>query len=514
MKQRLLGFFRGRNFSSGVLVAIIVAIAVFVNAIAYTLVSGLGLYFTFDSGEPLSITDGASDTFAEAKKDGKSIEIIFCMYKNEVENHDTGSLVHQTAELLQQKYPDFITIKYVNAITRLDSEGKPFDFSYFEKQINESTGEEITNYFSSTTVIINRRQSDGMGNEASPSFRVLTDKYTGSGFADFYSLNENYEAISFNGEEVFTAMCSWVIRDEHKNAYFTVGHGETPDATLYNALLCAGYYVNEIDLKQREVPNNADLVIIVNPRNDIERAADGSSVRAELNKLESYRDRGGNFFIMTDPYATNIPTLTEFVASFGVAPMLTEDGRTQLIKDTRDAITTDGFTIIADYADNAMSKAMKTAAGLTESAVVVRNASPLALSGNAQALLVSSEASVCQAGGKTTDSEGGYAIAAYSTVKNGEEPEASLFFTSSVYLLANDAMITDGYTNKDFLYSVFGETFDGGDMPYGCTPVVYDTGILENLTLGTKILFTSIVLAIPVIIAGVGVFVVVRRKNR
>ena len=513
MKQRLLGFIRGRNFASGVLVAIIVAIAVFVNAIAYTLVSGLGLYFTFDSGEPLSITDSASDTFNTALSEGKKIEIIFCMYEDDVKEHDTGALVYKTAKLLEEKYPEFITLKYVNAITRLDSAGRAFDFTRFATQVNESTGEKITNYFTTTSVIINCIKTDGMGNEAN-TFRVLTDKMTGSGFGDFYSINSNYEADSFNGEEIFTAMCSWVIMDEHKSAYVTIGHGETPDVTLYNALLCAGYYINELDLKRNEVPANADLVIISNPKNDIERAADGSSVRAELDKLVSYRDRGGNFFIMMDPYAKKLPALTSFISDFGIAPKLTDDGRTQLIKDTRSAITNDGFTVIAGYTDGDIGDELKAAAGLTETAVIVREASPLSLSGDAQALLVSSSSSVCQAGGETTDREGSYAIAAYSTKESGDGATASLFFTSSVYLLASDAMISDGYTNKDFLYSVFDVIFDGGDMPYGCTPVVYDTGILENLTLGTKILYTSIVMAVPTLIAGAGVFVVVRRKNR
>ncbi|MBQ7356048.1 MAG: Gldg family protein [Clostridia bacterium] len=513
VKQRLLGFVGSRNFSSGVLVAIIVAIAVFVNAIAYTLVSGFGLYFTFDSGEPLSITDGARDTFAEAKGEGKQIEIIFCMYEDDVKEHDTGALVYRTAKLLEEKYPDFIKIKYTNAITRLDSEGKPFDFGRFATQINESTGETITNYFSSTSVIINCKKSDGMGNVAE-SFRVLTDKVTGSGFGDFYSINGSYEALSFNGEEIFTAMCSWVIRDEHKSAYVTVGHGETPDATLYNALLCAGYYINDLDLKRNEVPSNADLVIIANPKNDIERAAEGSSVRTELQKLISYKERGGNFFIMMDPYATKLPALTSLVSGFGISPSLTDEGAPQLIKDNRDAITNDGFTIVAGYADGVTTDKMMAAAGISEPAVIVRNASPLSLSGNARPLLVSSPASVCQAGGETTDREGSYAIAAYSTAENGENPAASLFFTSSVYLLANDAMITDGYTNKDFLYSVFDVIFDGGDMPYGCTPVVYDTDILENLTLGTKILYTAIMMAVPTVVLALGIFVVVRRRNR
>jgi hypothetical protein len=352
-----------------------------------------------------------------------------------------------------------------------------------------------------------------MGN-ATSSFRVITDKITATGYANFFALDAGYNAISYNGEEIFTAVCSWVIRDEHQSAYVTTGHGENPDATLYNALLCAGYYVNEIDLKQEEVPDNADLLIIANPTNDFERAAEGSTHRAELDRLVAYRNRGGRFFVTMDPYARRLPTLTAFISEFGVAPKLTSDGRTQLVKDTGSAITNDGFTVIADYSSDEVSREMLTRSKLTDAAVVIKNASPLALSGNARAILTSSPSAICQAGGETTDRDGGYALAAYSTFDNGTAEDASLFFTSSVYLFANEAMITDGYTNKDFLYSVFDVVFDGGDMPYGCTPVVYDTEILENLTLGTKILYTAMIMAVPAAIAIVGAVIVVRRKNR
>ena len=256
------------------------------------------------------------------------------------------------------------------------------------------------------------------------------------------------------------------------------------------------------------------MLIIANPTNDIERTAEGSTLRTELDRLNDYKSRGGSFFIMTDPYSKKLPTLTEFVASFGISPSLTDDGQVQIIKDSRDGITNDGFTVVASLADAKTSADMQSAAGLSSSSVIVRNASPLKLSGNAEALLVSSGSSICQAGLETTDREGGYAIAAYSTAENVGAPDARIFFTSSVYLFANDAMITDGYSNKDFLYSAFDVIFEGGDMPYGCLPVVYDTGVLENLTLGTRILYTAIIMAIPTALAVVGVAVVIRRRNR
>jgi hypothetical protein len=153
---------RGRNFSSAVLITIILDIVIFANAIAYTLVSGFGWYFTFDSGEPLSITDSAEETFAEAKADGKTIDIIFCMYEDDVKYHDMGSFVYRTAKMLEEKYPDFINLRFVNALTRIEEEnGALFDFEKYRTQENESTGETITNQFTESSVIVDCKKTDG-----------------------------------------------------------------------------------------------------------------------------------------------------------------------------------------------------------------------------------------------------------------------------------------------------------------------------------------------------------------
>ena len=89
-----------------------------------------------------------------------------------------------------------------------------------------------------------------------------------------------------------------------------------------------------------------------------------------------------------------------------------------------------------------------------------------------------------------------------------------MIFIPSVYIAAADAIITNGYSNKDFLYSVFDEYFEAGEMPYGCNSVVTATGLLENLTMGTIRIYTALIMAVPAALAVVGAVVIVRRKNR
>jgi hypothetical protein len=185
-----------------------------------------------------------------------------------------------------------------------------------------------------------------------------------------------------------------------------------------------------------------------------------------------------------------------------------------MIKDTYNAITTDGFTLVTEYADNVIAKNISNRVSrYTDGDVIVREASALDLSGNAKPLLVTSSASVLEADGKTISRDGSYCVAAYTETpaKNGS---SKIFVVPSIYLAVSDSLITNGYSNKDFVYALFEEFYGAGNMPYGCKAVVYDNQILENLTMGTARLYTVIALMIPVCIAAAGAVIIIKRKNR
>ena len=212
--------------------------------------------------------------------------------------------------------------------------------------------------------------------------------------------------------------------------------------------------------------------------------------------------------------------LESFISSFGIGFISDESGERVTVKDQRNAITTDGFTLVADFASEALASEMKNTirerSGDEDGRVILRGVGALALdeSSGAEAILLSSSTSVLEAGGETLDNDGSYVIAAYSTFANDLSDEASMFVMSDGMLTASDAIVTDGYSNKDFLYSMFDKLFDKGDMPYGCKSIIYNESVLENLTMGRAKTYTALLLAIPVVICVVGVFVLVRRKNR
>ena len=322
---------------------------------------------------------------------------------------------------------------------------------------------------------------------------------------------------SYNGEEVFASSVMWALRRDKGKAYFTSGHGETANMIMQTILNSAGYEVEQIDLRKRDVPEDAELLFISNPIADFERGAEGSAVITEYDRLKSYAERGGKFYVVLNCYSKELPVLESFVADFGITYRKNEDGAKAIIKESSNAITADGFTLVAEYADGELSAEMKDKiVSHTDGNgnVIMREVVALDLTGNAKPLLVSSSTSVLQANGETIDRDGNYVISAYSTVKNDYAEDAKLFFMFDGNVTANDAIVTNGYSNRDFLYSLFDVFYDKDGMPYGCRSVVFNDLKLENLTMGTARVYTAILLAIPVALAAVGTVVIIRRKNR
>lgn len=515
IKKKLSAYFKSRNFSSLLLVSIVICAVVFLNMILYTLTNAFGWYLYSPEEIDLSISD-ASDALFEDVPTGVEVTVTFCMFESELREHATGRYVYRTAKQFAEKYPDLITLKYANIYTKVYDDAESTRF-YPEKYAKGTypDGEEYENLIYPTSVIFECRQTDG-GNVIRESFKVVTDTYTSVGFGDFSTLESASGSVtetSYNGEEVFASMVNWVITKEHGTAYVTMEHSELADPSLYRALTYAGYYVRELNLKEESVPSDASLLVISNPRHDFERGAPGTVT--EYERLVEYRERGGSFYVTFDPLADKLPVLESFLADFGVSMDYT-DGERALVKDTVSGIPGDGFTLVAKYGDSELAEAMKAKTEADRGGVLLRALAPIELDADkgAVGILYSSPAATLHRGGGTVDSNGSYALAATSIYENRSGEKSRLFFTAGVYLTSSDNMITEGYSNKSFLYSLFEEFYGQGKMPYGCRSVIYENTLLENLTMGTATVFTVIMLAIPTLLLAVGVVVIIRRKNR
>lgn len=514
---------RSRNGSSGVFTAMLLAVVIAVNVVVYALAQSFGWYFSPIFEVDLSVSGSTDILFTEANEAVRSGEmekvvINFCMARDELEVHDPGMYVLRTAENLAERYPDLIELEFLNVYRQVDSKGNSVDISKYMKR------EGMDDAVILDTSVIFTHEKGGEEN-----FKLVTDYYTADGFSSFFTMKSDLTVTSYNGEEIISAMVSWVLHDEHPTAYITVGHGETSSSSLTALLTCAGYNIELIDLstidaaKEAELlANPANLVLVSNPTSDFGKAKEGR--RDEIERLKTFIEGGGNLYVTFDPYVKrkNILELTTFLEEYGIGISSTEvDGYVarDIVRDRENAISPDGFTIIAEFADGVTAEKIATIAKTYGSGkVLVRESAALEIkeSGKAVAypILKSSDSSVCEVGGSVTDKSGGYTVAAGATVSGEGGRDGSVFVCSSTFLTADDVIVTEGYSNKDFVYSVFAEMFGSHTPPYGTNSIVSSTGRLEGLTMGVANVYTTVAMLIPAAIAVVGAVLIIKRKNR
>jgi hypothetical protein len=229
-------------------------------------------------------------------------------------------------------------------------------------------------------------------------------------------------------------------------------------------------------------------------------------------------ERGGNIYVAIDPYSEKLHVLENFIAKYGIEiPSVEKDGKDYryIVKDTTNAITADSFTIVTEIAQNEYASALGDKVSLyTDSNVIVKDVAALKLSGSATEVFVTSESSAVYTGSESVNGDGKYCVGAVSVQNTENDGKSTIFVMPSIYLTANDAVVTTGYANRDFIYVMFEDIFGASSVPHGCNMLYTSTNMLENLTMGTARTITALLLSIPAVLAVIGSIVVVRRKNR
>lgn len=496
--ERIRAWLVGRSGVAFYLTALLVAVVIALNALVYALTDRYQLYLYAPEREGDIISDASELYFERAMIGGRRVEITFCQDEGRLKQHPTGSFVLATAMSLAERHPDFLSVRFVNCITGYDENGEYVDLSKY----TEDGKRPITD----SSVIF----------ECEGNFRVLTDTMSSAGFSDFFTLTSTGEAYAYNGEEVLASMICWVTEAEHKTVYFTENHGERADISLNSALVCSGFYVDTINLRREEIPEDAALVVISNPTTDFERSAGAT---AELDRLEKYMQRGGNLYVALDPVVKRLPNLEDYLATkgFELSGGAVESGAIarDIVRDDRNGIPPDGYSFVATPADNGVSEGIfALIEKYTEGRVAVESAAALKLSQGAVPLLQSSPNSVTVRGGEISDTEGSYAIVGYNEITNIDGISHRVIVVPNVSLTSTELMTSDVYVNKGFIISAMSELFGGSSTPIGAHTVLYESTALRDFTLGTARLFTAIIMAVPTALAVVGAVVIIKRKNR
>ena len=99
--------------------------------------------------------------------------------------------------------------------------------------------------------------------------------------------------------------------------------------------------------------------------------------------------------------------------------------------------------------------------------------------------------------------------------REGENGNSSVFVIPSVYMTASDAMLSNTYSNREFLLGTLAEVFgDEGMKPYGVRAVQTQTDLIEDLSLREARWFTVLCFVPVVALIAVGAFILIRRKHK
>ena len=548
------------------LTALIIAAIIIVNALTSLLVQKFGLYVDLTPDLHFTISDECYDLIGaeieddnltpiemvkkfrtdnkaynqanglskgdEGWKDEEvSINIVFLTEKDKLQGEATTNYVVVNAEELRAKYPDYIKIEYVDAVTHP---------SRFIKYLNSNT-----DTIEEDSVII----------ECGTEFRIRT-------LRSFYVFQNDETPTAYNGEKAFASSILAVTRAEAPLACYTTNHGEefpqsnivdTP-APFITSLEDAGYEVRPIDLSKEDIPAECRILIVFDPKNDFISDKDGINDVSELDKLDTFLYNRNSLMVFMEPdsYTGRLNNFEDFLEEWGLS--IARQGEDHyMLSDDASSLMGNKSVLVGDYSksDIATSWMSNMLNRATPPKVIFPNAAALTYADGYDRKLITSEKDesvqyyigysathgrtvydLFYAAEGTTATIGGLEIGQstktnpYSlmsvSVETFTEQEFSGSITDSAYVLlcgttefaSEKYLSSNTYGNADFMLTAL-QMAGREPVPVGLAYKEFANYTIESITSAEATTYTVIFTLAPIVIAFVaGVFVIVRRKNR
>ena len=267
------------------------------------------------------VIDVADAHNAQQSSESKKLVITFCEESDVITQEDWKKYVHDSALQIQKLFPNHIEINYLNIWE------------------NPSLAREMGVTSTSSLVC------------------SFGDRHEAMDMRDFYIYDNanSSNVIAYNGEKIISALLMRAVQDTSPICYFTANHGEAFDGYEFmRTVVESGYNIGFLDLANDAIPDDCELLITFDPKQDLV-AADGISSDSEVEKLEAYMSSGGKYmvFLSADSFVSGgRANLEGFLADWGIqyAHETGNDGieKCYLIKDPSNSLSVDGYTILAE----------------------------------------------------------------------------------------------------------------------------------------------------------------------
>ncbi len=270
-----------------------------------------------------SRVDEVNKKNASEGKAAQKIKIVFCDDKKSIEQEQAQKYILDAVYEIDELFPGYIEIDYINI----------WEQPSIAREYGVSAESDVVCIF------------DGRYETMS-----LTDFY-------IYSIADSSAPTGYNGEKIISSCLMRVTQENTPTCYFTANHGEAfDDYEFMRTIVEAGYAAEFIDLSSEDIPEDCDLLVTFEPKQDL-LISDGTSKISEVDKLNAYMNKGGKYmvFLSADTFASGArENLEGFLKDWGITYMHEKapgEGGVEncyLIKDSANSLTVDGYTILSE----------------------------------------------------------------------------------------------------------------------------------------------------------------------
>lgn len=165
--------------------------------------------------------------------------------------------------------------------------------SYYNESKGHLSAEEFNEFYTYCAIVLNNLSSsyDSLSDSAKKTYDQCLQLFQSLEYETF---------ICLQIENVFTEAVAYVTADSVPTAYFLSGHGEGASAEL------------SFDISQnREIPTNADMLIINSPNEDYSNS--------EVDALIKYVDNGGKLCLFFGKDNYSMPNLARLLEYYGLS---------------------------------------------------------------------------------------------------------------------------------------------------------------------------------------------------
>ncbi|MBE6573806.1 MAG: hypothetical protein E7652_05370 [Ruminococcaceae bacterium] len=478
---------------------VVLALIIVVNAIFTALAKHNSLYADMTAEQVYTISDEADVIFKQIgkqlKEDKKSLEIIFFVAKDKLRGNEQTNMVYEYAKKLDERY-SFVSIDFIDPIENPTElrDRLPDVKKVLQTDIAISNGKEFR--------------------------KLALEKF-------FVKDTQSDNYFAFDAEYKFSTTFLQLAY-EKKLACFTTGHEEdTASANMKQLFEDASFDVVDIDLTKEDIPEEAKVIIINNPKRDFAKEDPGKKTADEIGKIETFLTSGkaqGNLMVFCSAENVDkIKNLNELLGNWGIR--FTSD----YVEDTTNTISYDYKSVIAKYSEEGQGGSLVKKLREAENPPKTIVDDPTAIEilwktgvdgeNSVSNVLTTYDTAVARSAKDNSIKRSGEEISLMTlSMSDVQDSEGTHYYN---YVLAagtssfvdSEYINSNAYANADVIFETM-RAFGVESVPIDLNFKVFDSRKLENLTYGQANTWTVIFTAgIPVLFLGTGLIIRMRRKH-